>query len=464
MNGMAYDYDLIIIGAGSAGLAAAKQSAAYGATVAIAESGQLGGVCTNRGCIPKKLLAYAAEFARSFADASNYGWSFEAATSNAQFDWQRFVTNRDREIERIHQAQQQALSQAGVNIICERATFLDAHTVRLGDRCLSADKILIAVGGMPSKPDIPGIEHALTSDQMFGLRSLPSHLAILGGGYIGVEFASALHALGVAVTLIDREAGILTGFDRDLSAAVQTGLTQRGIRILCNTTAKQIQQVSSSELKLYLSGECPEPLTVDTVLCAIGRTPNLESLNLEQAGVELNGKAIAVDVYSRTSQAHIYATGDCTDRLALTPAARAEGQAFADTVFGNQPRSIDYASIPSAVFTYPEAAAVGMTEAQARSHYGSEAIELDRIEFIPLFDRLSDSPQPALCKQVYLRDSGKRDSGKRDSGKIVGIHIVGNHAAEMIQGMALALNRGITKRDVKDTIGIHPTSTEEFFE
>ena len=445
---MAYDYDLLVIGAGSAGLAAAKQAVAYGAKVAIAEPIQLGGVCTNRGCIPKKLLVYASEFAQSLANATHYGWS----VGTAKFDWQRFVANRDREIERIHQSQQQTLSKAGIEIIPERAIFADAHTVKVGDRHLSADKILIAVGGMAIRPDIPGIEYALTSDEMFELRSLPKQLVILGGGYIGVEFASTLQAFGVAVTLIDRSENILAGFDRDISAVVQERMIQRGIRILCNTTVKEISQVSD-ELQLSLSGDCSE-LVADTILCAVGRTPNLQSLNLEQAGVALAGKAIAVDAFSRTSQENIYAAGDCTDRLALTPAARAEGQAFADTAFGNQPRQIDYNFIPSAVFTYPEVAAVGMTEAQAQERYGADAIECDRIEFIPLFDRLGDSPQPAFFKQVYLRESGR----------VLGIHLVGTQTAEIIQGMTLALKQGITKQDIQSAIGIHPTSTEEFFE
>ena len=445
---MAYDYDLLVIGAGSAGLAAAKQAASCGATVAIAEPNQLGGVCTNRGCIPKKLLVYASEFAQLLAGAPHYGW----AIGTAKFDWQRFVANRDREIERIHQSQQQALSKAGIDIIPERAIFADAHTVKVGDRRLSADKILIAVGGMPIKPNIPGIEYALTSDEMFGLRSLPKQLVILGGGYIGVEFASTLHAFGIEVTLVDRSDTILTGFDRDIAAVMQKRMIQRGIRILCNTTVKEIHQ-APNQLQCRL-GDGSETLTADTILCAIGRTPNLQSLDLEQAGVALAGKAIAVDAYSRTSQENIYAAGDCTDRLALTPAARAEGQAFADTVFGNQSRQIDYDFIPSAVFAYPEAAAVGMTEAQAQERYGADAIECDRIEFIPLFDRLSDSPQPAFFKQVYLRESGQ----------VLGIHLVGTQTAEIIQGMALALKQGLTKRDIQNAIGIHPTSTEEFFE
>ncbi|MBD3880169.1 glutathione-disulfide reductase [Phormidium tenue FACHB-886] len=446
---MAYDYDLVVIGAGSAGLAAAKQAAAYGAKVAIVEREQLGGVCINRGCVPKKLMVYAADFAQAFADAPHYGWSIESV----QFNWQQFVENRNREIDRIHQSQRQALTDAGIDLIMGQASFLEAHAVEIDSRKVTADKFLIAVGGMPIKPKIPGIEQALTSREMFGLRSLPSRLGILGGGYIGVEFGSTLRALGATVTLMNQEDCILTGFDQDLSQTVYQGLTQRGIRILCNTTAKEIRQ-SANGLQMVLEGDCSETLEVDAILCATGRTPNLEALNLEQAGVELEGKAIAVDEYSRTSQANIYAAGDCTNRLPLTPAVRAEGRAFADTVFGNQPYKLDYASVPSAVFARPEAATVGMTEAQARERYGAEAIDCDRIEFRSLYDRLSESPKPALFKRVFLRQSGE----------ILGIHLVGEQSAEIIQGMVLALKQGISKQDIDHTLGIHPTSAEEFFE
>lgn len=444
---MAYNYDLLVIGAGSAGLAAAKRSAAYGAKVALVEQEQLGGVCTNRGCIPKKLMVFASDFSYWLDAAELYGWS----VAEKQFHWQRFVAARDQEVDRIHQVQQKALSEAGVDVICGHAAFLDSHTVEIDQRKVTADKILIAVGGKPSKPPIPGIEHAVTSREMFQLQDLPSRLAILGGGYVGVEFASTLHGLGVEVTLMNQEDCILTGFDQSLQTAVRDGLRQRGIRVFCNTTAQEIQPTSQG-LQLTLSGDCSD-LTADTVLCAVGRSPNLDPLHLENAGVEVGKKAIVVDDYSRTSQPNIYAVGDCTNRLPLTPAARTEGRAFAEIVFGNQPRKLDYASVPSAVFSRPEAAAVGMTESQAREQYGDDAVTCHAIEFVPLFNRLSQNSQSALFKQVI----------HRETDRILGIHIVCEHAAEMIQGITIFVKKGMTKQEMDDTIGIHPTSAEEFF-
>lgn len=445
---MAYNYDLLVIGAGSAGLAAAKRSATYGVKVALVEQEQLGGVCTNQGCIPKKLMVYASDFSRWLDDARHYGWTVE----NQQFNWRRFVAARDAEIDRIHQVQQKALSDAGVDLLHGHAAFLDQHTVAVDPGKVTADKILIAVGGKPNKPNIPGIEHTMTSREMFHLQELPSRLAILGGGYIGVEFASILHGFGVDVILINQAQYLLTGFDQSLQTAVQDGLLKRGIQVHCNTTAAEIKPTRQG-LQLTLSGDHPQTLTVDTVLCATGRSANLAALNLDKAGVAIDDKAIPVDAYSRTNQENIFAVGDCTDRLALTPAARSEGRAFADTVFGNQPDKLDYGSIPSAVFVRPEAATVGMTEAQAREQYGDDQIECNSIEFIPLFNRLSHSSQPALFKQVI----------HRKSDRILGIHLVCEHAAEMIQGMALAVKQSMTKQEIDHTIGIHPTSAEEFF-
>lgn len=445
---MTYNYDLLVIGAGSAGLAAAKQAASYGVQVAIVEQDQLGGVCTNRGCVPKKFMVYAADFAHAIEDAKLYGWSIEKSS----FDWQQFIRARDQEIARIHQSQQDALSKAGIELIRGHAAFVDAHTVEIDDRKVTADKILIAVGGKPQKPPISGIECTITSREMFQLQELPSHLAIIGGGYIGVEFGSTLNTLGVDITLIETSDYILSGFDRDVQLAVQQGLEQRGIRILNRAKAKAIKPVAN-QLQLAIDSDTPEIITADTILCATGRTPNLKPLNLEKAGVEIEDKAIAVDDYSRTSQDNIFAVGDCTNRLPLTPAARAEGRAFADTVFGQHPRKLDYGRIPSAVFARPEAASVGMTEAKAREAYGDDAIECDRIEFTPLYHRLSVSHQSALFKRVI----------HCETDRILGVHLVCDHAAEIIQGITLAMNQGITKQDMDQTIGIHPTSAEEFF-
>lgn len=478
MSMMSYDYDLLVIGAGSAGLAAARRSASYGVKVAIVEQEQLGGVCTNRGCVPKKLMVYAASFSRQLTAAQDYGWSMPVG----EFSWQRFVQARDQAIDQIHQSQQQSLEQAGIELIRGHAAFIDPHTVsidrqssdgqssernKLAQQKVRADKILVAVGGKPNKPPISGIEYALTSREMFHLQELPGRLAILGGGYIGVEFASLMRGLGVDVSVLDQSHCVLSGFDQDLQIAVRDGLRDRGINIFCSTTAESIQPTSQG-LELTLAGEgltadCPDTLAVDTVLCATGRSPNLNSLKLENAGVDVSRKQIVVDDYSQTSQENVYAVGDCTNRLPLTPVARAEGHAFADTVFGNQPRKLDYGLIPSAVFSRPEAATVGMTEAQARECYSDpfsnsqgndEAIYCNLIEFTPLFDRLTSVDRPALFKQVI----------HRASDRVLGVHLVCEHAAEMIQGIALAMQKGVTKQEMDHTIGIHPTSIEELFE
>lgn len=443
---MTYDYDLIVIGAGPGGLAAAKRAAKYGARVAIAESSHLGGTCANLGCIPKKLMVYAADFPTLFAAAQGYGWS----KSQSQFHWQHFVAARDRELDRLRRSQQQSLSDAGITIFRGRAVFLDEHTLEVTDCKVTADKILVAVGGKPTKPNIPGVEHAITSDQMFSLKQLPQRIAMLGGGYIGVEFASILRGFGAEVFLLNREKCILTGFDDTLSEAVREGLAKRGIQCLCDTTIEAITSTSEG-LHLALS-ESAEPITVDAVLCAIGRVANLEDLGLEQIGIELHQKAIAVDAHSRTSQPHIFAVGDCTNRKQLTPVARAEGRAFADTQFGDYSWTVDYDSVPSAVCSRPEAAAIGLTEAQAREQLG-DSVSCFQSEFKPLFHSLSGEKTTMLVKLVV----------NRENDRVIGLHIVGDNAAEIIQGFVLAMQKGVTKADFDRTIGIHPSSAEELF-
>ncbi|HEY9897073.1 MAG TPA: glutathione-disulfide reductase [Candidatus Sericytochromatia bacterium] len=443
---MTYDYDLFVIGAGPGGVAAAKRSAQYGVTVAIAEQAQAGGGCVNRGCIPKKLMVYASAFARLQHDAIAYGWS----KSEQRFDWQQFVTVRDREIERLQQVQRQALQTAGVEFINERATFVDAHTLAVGDRKITAAKILIAVGGKSIKPAINGIEHALTSNEMFHLKALPQQIAILGGGYIGVEFASILCGFGCEVTLINHEHCLLSGFDADLAAAVHRAFDHRGIQTLCNTTIKAIEPVPEG-FRVTLEGGTAATLVVETVLCATGRVPQLDELGLENAGVEAK-TAIAVDDYSRTSQSHIFAVGDCTNRLQLTPVAKAEGKAVADTVFGQQPQVIHYDYVPSVVCSDPEAASVGLSEATAQKKLGA-AIACYQSEFQPLFYSLTEQPQQSLIKLVV--------EGNTD--QVLGIHMVGDHAAEIVQSLAVSLQMGITKQALERAIGIHPSSAEEFF-
>ncbi|MBL1178059.1 glutathione-disulfide reductase [Pantanalinema sp. GBBB05] len=445
---MQYDYNLFIIGAGPGGLAAAKRAAKYGARVAIAEQHHIGGVCVNQGCISKKSMVYASDFARLLASAGNWGWQVKHQT----FDWQYFKAVRDQEVARLRERHQAALIEAGVELIPEKAILIDPHTIHVSDRQITAEKILLAVGGQPMQPQLPGVEYAVTSREMFGLEKLPQRIAIIGSGYIGVEFASILRAFEVEVTLLEQADTILHGFDQEVQQAVRSGLLQQGIHSFCNTTVKEIAP-GAAGLQLTLDGDQTQPLTVDTVLCAIGRTPNLAGLGLEQAGVQIQDGAVTVDAYSRTSQANIFAIGDCTNRLPLTPVARAEGHAFAETEFGNHPCHIDYTYVPSAVFCRPEAAAIGMTEADARDKYGDHAIQCHRTEFEPLFSRLDRYPGKAMLKLVL----------HRSTSKVLGVHVVSQDAAEMIQGIAIAIKRGITKPDFDEMIGIHPTLAEEFF-
>lgn len=445
---MAYDYELLVIGAGPGGLAAAKQAAKAGVRVAIVEQNQLGGTCVNRGCIPKKLMVYAAELAQLAEDATDYGW----ASVEMQFNWPKFKAIRDAYLQTLQQKQEQALASAGVQILEGQARFLDAHKIAIADRTLTADKILIAVGGKPTKPEISGREHALTSDQLFDLQALPERIAIIGGGYIGVEFASILRGLGTQVTVMNDTECILTGFDDDVRYAVQDGLRDRGITLFCNTTAKTIER-GPEGLHLLLTGEqAGEQLVVDQVLIAAGRAPNLESLALEQAGIETEGKAIKVDQFSCTSQPHIFAVGDCTNRLQLTPAARAEGLAVVETLYGDRNRTVKYEWIPSAVCTRPEAASVGQTEAQAREQLG-DSVRCYRKEFQPLFHSLTRRSVKVMMKLVV----------DATTDCVLGIHMVGNDAAEIIASLAIALPQQVTKQDFDRTIGIHPSTAEEFF-
>lgn len=446
---MTFDYDLFVIGAGPGGVAAAKQAATYGVRVGIAEREAIGGTCVNRGCIPKKFIVYAADFALHDRAATSYGWS----ECDRQFDWSRFIAAVHQQVEQRRQSFLKKLEQAGIDVIQGAATFIDPHTVAIDKRKITADKILIAVGGKAIKPQkIPGIEYAITSRQMFELPQLPQRLAIVGGGYIGVEFSSMMNAFGVEVTLMDRDETILSGFDDDVRAGVQQGLCQRGIKFLGNTTAKEIQR-DSEGLQIVLAGNSTQTITADTILFATGRSPNTENLGLENAGVELGDKgAIAVDPTSRTNQAHIYAVGDCTNRKQLTPVARAEGRAVARTIFDNQSLPIDYNFIPAAVVARPEAAAVGMTEAQAREKFG-DAVQCYRTQFEPLFYSMTNQSEQAMMKLVV----------DGNSDRVLGAHMVGEHAAEIIQSLAVAIRQGTTKQDLDANLGIHPSTGEEFF-
>ncbi|MBE9124995.1 MULTISPECIES: glutathione-disulfide reductase [unclassified Coleofasciculus] len=452
---MSYDFDLFVIGAGSGGIAAARRAAQYGAKVGVAEFNRLGGTCVNRGCVPKKLMVYASHFPDLMEDAQGYGWS----AVESSLDWQKMITVVNQEVERLNGVYQRMLDNSGVELLRGYAKFLDSHTLEIAEsangessasRKVTADKVLIAVGGHPFMPDIPGREHAITSDGMFHLQEQPQRITIIGGGYIGVEFACIMHGFGSEVTLIHRYDHILRGFDDDLRLLIEEAMEQHGIRILCGSEAKAIEKTPDG-LKVTVKGSFDETVMADVILAATGRKPNLKNMGLENAGVEINQQAIAVDEYSRTSQENIFAVGDCTNRINLTPVAINEGRAVADTEFGGKSRIMVYDNIPTAVFSTPEAATVGLSEAAAREKYG-EALKIYRARFKPMYHTLSGRDERTLMKLIV----------DENTDKVLGAHMVGAHAAEIIQGVAIALKMGATKADFDATVGIHPSTAEEF--
>lgn len=439
------NYDLFVIGGGSAGLAAAKRAAKHGAKVALAEPAQLGGTCAARGCIPKKLMVYASEFAQQFEDAVGYGWS----RSTAQFEWRSLITAIQQDIDRLDAIHAKSLEEAGIQLFRSEAAFVDTHTLVVGAQRITADKILIAVGGKAIKPKIPGIEHALISDQMFHLTQQPKHLAIVGGGYIGIEFAGIFRGLGSEITQIVREDCVLSSFDELIRTEVCKGMTQHGVRFLLETEVTKVKKTAAGvQLTLSNSGM----IEADAVLFATGRVPNLKTLQLENADVNLDHKAIAVDQFSQTNQAHIYAVGDCTNRVQLTPIAIAEGRAFADSVFGHQPHKVRYTNIPSSVFGKPQAACVGLTEDAARQQYGNDQILVYCTMFKPLYHHLSGRDEHTSIKLIV----------NRQTDRVLGAHMVGEGAAEIIQMAAIAVTAELTKSAFDATLPLHPTTAEEF--
>lgn len=444
---MNFDYDLFVIGAGPGGVSAARLAATHGANVVIAERDKVGGTCVIHGCIPEKLMVYAASFSHVFEDADEYGWG----KVQRRVNWQQFMAAKDRAIEHLSQLHIQHLNEAGVELIYGQTKFLDAHTLDVGGRKITSDKILIAVGAEAVKPDIPGIEHAITSRQMFELKQQPEHLAIIGSDQIAVKFAGSMNGLISKVTLIVPEDRVLPSRDEDVRTTVQQSMVKNGIQVFCNTTVKKIEQ-SQDGLRLTLSGDNQDTITVNTVLCVTGRVPNLSGLNLEKAGVEVKQGAIAVDEYSCTSQTNIFAVGDCTNRPHWTPVAIASGRAFADTVFANQPRTVNFECIPSSLSSQPEAATVGLTEAEAREKFG-ESVRCYCSRFQPLFDSIAEPEQKTLIKLVV----------DGNSNRVLGVHMVGEYAAEIIQCLGIAIRTGVTKKDFDTTIGIHPSAAEEFF-
>jgi glutathione reductase (NADPH) len=454
---MSYDYDLFVIGAGSGGLAASKRAASYGAKVAIAEEAEVGGTCVIRGCVPKKLMVYGSHFPALFRDAAGYGWK----VSEAELDWEHFITAIDKEVRRLSELHIGFLAKAGVELIPSRATIVDSHTVEVDGRKVTADKILIAVGGRPIKPDLPGMEYAISSNEIFKLKEKPKHIAIIGAGYIGTEFASIMRGLGCEVTQIIRKDKILKGFDEDIRTGIQEGLTQHGIKVITNNVVTSLEKVPEG-LKINLSGENQEPVIADVFLVATGRAPYVEGLGLENAGIDIvpssiegpgysTMMAIAVNEYSQTSQENIFAVGDVTDRANLTPVAIGEGRAFADSEFGNNRRPYYHTIIPTAVFSTPEAATVGLTEAEAREKLG-DAVTIYRARFRPLYHSLTGQQERTMMKLVV-------DS---NTDKVLGAHMVGENSAEIIQGVAIPVTMGATKKDFDATVAIHPSAAEEF--
>ena len=449
---MNYDYELFVIGAGSGGVATARRAASYGARVGIAEHSRLGGTCVNRGCVPKKLMVYASRFPDQLEEARGYGWS----PVQSPLDWPHMIAAVNGETERLNGVYQTMLEKVNVELFRARASLVDSHTVNLGDRQVTAEKILIAVGGKPVKPQtIPGIEAAITSDDIFHLPEQPKHLVVLGGGYIGIEFACILKGLGSEVTVVIRADRILRGFDSDLRNEIQGAMERHGIRVLNNSKEIAIEKTANGVgVKLRREG-CEETVGADAVsLAALGRKPNIEGLGLENTKVELAKKgAIVVDPWSQTADPSIYAVGDVTDRINLTPVAIAEGRAFADTHFGGMTRQMAYDNIPTAVFTTPEAGTVGLTEEEAIAQYGEDRIQIYRTRFRAMYYVLPGKNEEKTLMKLVV---------DKETQKILGAHMVGDHAGEIIQGIAIAVKMGATKGDFDATVGIHPTSAEEF--
>ncbi|WP_427159474.1 glutathione-disulfide reductase [Aliinostoc sp. HNIBRCY26] len=446
---MTYDFDLFVIGAGSGGIATARRAAEYGAKVGIAEFDRLGGTCVNRGCVPKKLMVYASRFPGAMEEAQGYGWSPVQSSLN----WEEMITRVNNEVTRLNGIYQRMLDNSKVQIYQGRAKFIDSHTIEIGETKVTADKILIAVGGTPVRPYVPGIEHALISDDVFNMNPQPKRIVILGGGYIGCEFACILNGLGTEVIQVIRQDKILRGFDDDLRTEIQEGMIRHGIRIINNIKAVEITKTDNG-VSVKVQTDSEENILADAVsLAALGRKPNTDNIGLENTGVKVDEAGmILVDQYSRTAEEHIYAVGDCTSKFQLTPVAINEGRALADTVFGGKSRVMSYENIPTAIFTSPEAATVGLTEAEAIEKYGSDRIKVYRSRFRPMYYTLAGKEEKTMMKLVV----------NQETDQVLGAHMVGDYAAEIIQGVAIAVKMGAKKADFDATVGIHPSSAEEF--
>lgn len=440
-----FDYDLFVIGGGSGGVRAARLASQGGAKVAVAEEYRYGGTCVIRGCVPKKLFVYASRFAGEFEDARGFGWDVEPSG----FDWTKLVAAKDKEISRLSQIYLTNLEKAGVTAFEDRAVVIGPNEVKLvnEDRTITAKTILIAVGGTPFKPDFEGAEFGITSNEAFDLEALPSHVTVIGGGYIAVEFASIFNGLGPKTTLAYRGPSVLRGFDDDLRSGLTEAMTARGVDVRLNAAPQKIEKTDDG---LLLHFEDGSSLETGLVMFATGRVPLTQGLGLETAGVKLgrNGK-IEVDEYSQTSVSSIYAVGDVTDRVNLTPIAIREGAAFVETVFKDNPTKVDHSQIPTAVFSQPEVGTVGLTEGQALEQY--EAIDVYKSQFNPMRNTISGRVERTLMKIIV----------DQASQKVLGVHILGPDSGEMTQALGITLKMGATKADFDATVALHPSAAEE---
>jgi glutathione reductase (NADPH) len=441
-----YDYDLFVIGAGSGGVRAARVAAAHGAKVAVAEEYRVGGTCVIRGCVPKKLLVYGAHFAEDLMDARRFGWN----VPDCDFEWKTLRDNVLNEVSRLEGLYRQTLGNNDVEIIEQRATIAGPHAITLGDgREVSARIILVATGATPDIPQCPGHEHGITSNEAFQLDAMPKRVVIAGAGYIANEFAGIFHQFGAQVTLVNRTDVILRGYDEQIRDRLIQISTMKGITFKFHAAFEKVEKQKDGSLLVHVTGN-HDPIPCDTLMFATGRRPNTDKLGLESAGVEVDDKgAIPVDDDNRTACDSIYAVGDVTNRVQLTPVAIREGQAFADTVFGNKPHRVDYSCIPSAVFSHPPLAGVGLTEAQARSKYG--ACKTFTSDFRAMKNVLADRNERALYKMVV----------HPETDVVLGIHMIGPDAPEILQAAAIAVKAGLTKQAFDDTMALHPSMAEE---
>lgn len=443
-----YDYNLFVIGGGSGGVRAARTAANLGARVAIAENYRYGGTCVIRGCVPKKLLVYAAHYAEDFADARGFGWTVPPT----EFSWARLVDAKNKEIARLSRVYEDNLLKSGVDVLHGTARLVDGHTVQINDRRFTAEHILVATGGTPFVPRIPGSQHAITSNEVFDLPQLPHRILIVGGGYIAVEFAGILNGLGAQVTLCYRGEQVLRGFDDDVRTHLHDEMVKKGVHVLLHSDVAAIDKLDDGSLSATLSGNGQgAPLQVDAVLYATGRVPNTQGLGLAEVGVALDPSGgIKVNAFGQTNIHSIHAVGDVTDGIALTPVAIREGAALANTLFGPSPVSADLTTVPSAVFSQPPIGTVGLTEAQALASHGE--IDIYRSQFRNMRHTLSGRDERTLVKLIV-------DAG---SQRVLGAHMVGADSPEIIQGLAIALRMGATKADFDATVALHPSAAEEF--